>query len=81
MLANQSITVISSSVAAGEASQLKPTELNEVPNISPIKAAVLTVAGKNAKKFGLNQWVIPGIMFLVTSVRMVSSGSGRYGAV
>lgn len=55
MWASQSMTTISSSVAAGEASQLNPTELKQVHSISPKKAAVLTVAGKNAKKLGLSQ--------------------------
>lgn len=55
MFASQSITTISSSVEAGEASQLNPTELKHVHSISPTKAAVLIVAGKNAKKFGLCQ--------------------------
>lgn len=81
MLASQSMTTISSSLAAGHASQLNPTELNAVQSISPTKAAELTVAGKNAKKLGLSQCVIPGIISFSTSLTMSSNDSGRYGGV
>ena len=78
MLASQSMTTISSSIAAGHTSQLNPIELNVVQSISPTKATELIVVGKNAKKLGLNQCVIPGIISFSTSLTMSSNDSSRY---
>ncbi|KAI8008712.1 hypothetical protein LOK49_LG07G02328 [Camellia lanceoleosa] len=74
MLASQSMTTISSSVAAGEASQLK-----HVQSMSPRNAAELTVAGKKAKKLGLSQWVMPGIND--TLLNIFDYGFKRFGSI
>jgi hypothetical protein len=66
-LASQSRTIASSSVAAGEVIQLKPTMLRPALSISPKKPAVLPLDGKYAKKFGLCQCVTPGSIFSCTS--------------
>ncbi|CAK9135038.1 unnamed protein product [Ilex paraguariensis] len=79
LLPNQSITTISSSVDSDEASQLKPTKLKQVHNISPRKATEITVAEKNAKKLGLSQWFMPGTLSFWTSLRIFSNGFGRFG--
>jgi hypothetical protein len=48
-LASQSRTIDSSSVAAGEVIQLKPTMLIPALSISPKKPAMLLLDGKYAK--------------------------------
>ena len=78
MLASQSMTTISSSIAVGHTSQLNPIELKAVQSISPTKATKLIIAEKNAKKLGLSQCVIPGIISFSTSLTMSSNDSSRY---
>lgn len=67
MFASQSRTIISSSVAAGEVIQLKPTVLIPALSISPKNPATLLLDEKYAKKSGLCQWVTPGNIFACTS--------------
>jgi hypothetical protein len=51
---------ISSSVQAGEESQVKPMTLKAAPSMSPSRPATLLLALYQPKKRGLCQWVRPG---------------------
>jgi hypothetical protein len=65
--ATQSMTIVSSSVHAGEQSQLKAGALKAAEYISPRMLGYVTVEGKKAMNLGDCQCVNPGLILDATS--------------
>jgi hypothetical protein len=80
MVTSQSSTCVSSSVQAGLVAHIMPCTARPAESISPRIEGPDALAGKNAKKFGDCQCVIPGRMICSTSRRTSSKGSPRRGA-
>lgn len=59
--------MVSSSVQAGEQSQLKAGAVNAAEYTSPRMLGYVTFAGKKAMKLGDCQWVKPGLILESTS--------------
>jgi hypothetical protein len=66
-------------VHAGEHNQLNAGALNAAEYISPRILGYVTVAGKNAMKFGDCHCVRPGLILLSMSAWMALQGSGSVG--
>src|SRR5579863_2466471 len=77
---SQSRTWVSSSVHAGLVAQSMPCTPKPEESKSPSIAGPDALAGKNAKKLGDCQWVMPGRMSFSTSPRIASKGSPFDGA-
>uniref|UniRef100_A0A0A9G419 Uncharacterized protein n=1 Tax=Arundo donax TaxID=35708 RepID=A0A0A9G419_ARUDO len=77
--ASQSSASTSISVAAGFACHVNPTVFIADAMSSPAMAAALFVDGKNAKKLGLAQCVIPGTTASRSSFIAMSKGAEELG--
>jgi hypothetical protein len=77
--ASQSSARTSISVAAGDACHVNPTLFIAEAMSSPAMPAALLVDGKNAKKFGLAQCVIPGTTASRSSFMVTLKGAEQVG--
>jgi hypothetical protein len=79
MSTSQSSTCVSSSVHAGLVAHSIPCTPRPAASNSPRIAGPEAFAGKNAKKLGDCQWVMPGTITESTSRSTASNGSPSWG--